>query len=361
METASIRESLEAAYEPEKENAPAVAPAAAPAEPQTVVEPAAKTTEKTKEASANLNELADQEATQSNDDTTQQETIQPGPKIGAKTSERAPASWRPEVREHWAQLPDTVRSEILRRESEVQRTLQDTAEARKSLEAVTKTFEPYMAFIRAENATPLQAIGNLMSTAAKLRTNTAHEQANMLADLIVNFGVGRFGKVFIEQLDAALAGQPLAADPQQAAFSQMLNQRMAPVEQMVNQFQQAQYAQQQRAVVEAESAVEQFLEKAEFGEDVREDMADQLEIAQRRGVDLSLQEAYRRACFADPRILNILRQRAQSKQAQVGTSVAQTARSKAVQVNGAAPMGALRQEPNTIRAAIEAAISQASR
>jgi len=355
---ATLRESLEAAYEPEDE----VAPAAALVEPQASVEPAAKIASTTNDASANLNELADQEATQtpSDNDAAQQETIQPGPKIGAK-QERAPASWRPEVREHWAQLPDTVRSEVLRRESEVQRTLQDTAEARKSLEAVTKTFEPYMAFIRAENSTPLQVIDNLMSTAARLRTNTAQEQANMLADVIKNFGVGRFGKVFIEQLDAALAGQPLAADPQHTALTQVLDQKLAPLQQMYTQFAQAQLAQQQQVTAEAENAVNQFLSKAEFGEDVREDMADQLEIAQRRGVNLSLQDAYRRACLNDPRIVKILRQRAQSKQAQVGTSAAQTARSKAVQVNGAAPVGALRQEPNTIRSAIEAAISQASR
>lgn len=290
------------------------------------------------------------------------EPIQPGPKSGPKAqAERAPASWRPDVREHWSQLPEPVRAEVHRREVEVQRTLQESAEARKAYDAVMRTIQPYEAFIKAENSNPLQAIDNLMSTAARLRTGTAPELATMVAGIVQQFGVGRFGNAFIEQLDAALAGQPMQADPQQMALQQALDQRLAPVQQMLTQFQQAQIAQQQRVSQEAQGAVSQFLERAEFGNDVREDMADLLEVAQRRGKPMTLQEAYKQACLTNDRVRSVLMQRAKTKQAQVGTAAAQKARSAAVQVSGSAPMGALKQNATDVRSAIEAAIAQNAR
>ena len=100
--------------------------------------------------------------------------IQPGPKAEPKAApqERAPASWRPDVREHWSRLPPEVRAEVARREREMQATLQDTAEARRFSEQLQNVIRPYEMFIKAENSNPLQAIDNLMSTAARLRTGT---------------------------------------------------------------------------------------------------------------------------------------------------------------------------------------------
>jgi len=286
--------------------------------------------------------------------------IQPGPKSGPK-ADRAPASWKPELREHWATLPDGVRSEIYRRESEVQRTLQETAEARKTAEAVMKTIAPYEAFIKAENSNPLQAIDNLMSTAARLRTGTAPELAQLVAGIVNQFGIGRFGNSFIEQLDGALAGQTPKVDPQQNAIEQVLNQKLAPVQQMLNQFQQAQAQQQQMVQQQAVNEVEQFLSKAEFGNDVREDMADILEVAQRRGINMTLQDAYKKAVMMNDNVRSVLTQRVQSQKAQSQTQAAQRARSAAVSVSGAAPMGGMQAPVTDVRSAIEAAIVSTSR
>ena len=248
-----------------------------------------------------------------------------------------------------------------RRESEVARTLQETAEARKTAEAVMKTIEPYQAFIKAENSNPLQAIDNLMSTAARLRTGTAPELATLMSQMINQFGIGRFGNSFIEQLDSALAGQTPRVDPQVNQLTQVVQQQLAPVQQFMTQFQQMQAAQQQRVAQSAQSEVAQFLESAEFAEDVREEMADILEIAQRRGKEMSLQEAYKQACFANDRVRAVISQRVQAQGAQQQTQAAQRARSAAVSVSGSAPMGALKQEPTDVRSAIEAAIAMSSR
>ena len=376
-ETPTMRESIETAFdeapttEATEVAAPEVAAQEAPAD-DGPSEAAPAPTRSKKRATQDLNALAetpsegiDKERDAAGKFKPKEEgaAMQPGPKSGPKAQpvERAPASWRPETREHWAGLPEGVRAEVSRRESEVARALQETAEARKTSEAVMRTIEPYQAFIKAENSNPLQAIDNLMATAARLRTGTAPELAQLVAGMVNQFGTGRFGNQFIELLDSALAGQTPKTDPQQLAIQQHLDQRLAPMQQMLSQFQHAQQAQQQHSVQSAQNEVATFISKAEFGDDVRETMADLLEVAQRRGQNLTLQDAYRKACYLDDNVRNVLAQRRQAKGAQVGTQAAQRARSAAVQVSGAAPMGALKQAPTDVRSAIEAAISMSSR
>lgn len=369
--TTSLRDAIEAAFEEPEEKQAAPTPAAsADVEPieLDIPVPSEAADAQPAEAQQDLNALAEQEAQADNQQAQQPrdekgkfaekatDGIQPGPKSGPK-GEKAPASWRPEVREHWAQLPDPVRSEIARRETEVQRTLQETAEARKTAEAVMKTISPYEAYIKAEGANPLQAIDNLMATAVRLRTGTAPDLAQMVAGLVNQFGVGRFGNGFIQMLDEALAGQQPKVDPTQAAVQQVVQQQLAPVQQMLTQFQQAQLAQQQQLQQSAAQEVGNFLSKAEFGEDVREDMADILESAQRKGQNLTLADAYRKACMMNDNVRSVLIQRQKASGAQQQTQAAQRAKASAVQVSGSAPIGAMRQDPTDIRSAIEAAIA----
>ena len=383
--TTTMRDALEAAFKRAEEDPQAAAPAAPEptaaaidTDPAPADAPAGDAPE-AQAADQDLNALAEdkpqdgqprdengkfkpKEATEPPAQELQDQGMQPGPKSGPKNHpDRAPQAWRPEVREHWQQLPEPVRAEIARRESEHARFIQESAEARKNNEALMKTIAPYEAFIRAENSNPMQAIDNLMSTAARLRTGTAPELAQMVAGLVKQFGVGRFGNGFIEQLDSALAGQTPVQDPQQAAIEQVLNQRLAPVQQMLTQFQQAQLAQQQAAQQSAQSEVADFLSRAEFGEDVREDMADLMDAASRRGQTLTLADAYKKACLMNDNVRAVIAQRVRAQGAQQGTQAAQKARSAAVQVSGAAPMGALKQDPTDVRSAIEAAIAASSR
>lgn len=377
-EPTTLRDAIASALDDEPlDNAPAAASAPEPAaggagEPAIDAQAAAEIPVGDEPAAADLDALAEGDDQQQ--DLQQRprdekgkfaktDGITPGPKSGPRQqAERPPASWKPEVREHWNALPETVRAEIARREVEVQRTLQETAEARRTAESVMKTIAPYEAFIKAENSNPLQAIDNLFSTAARLRTGTAPELAQMMAGLVQQFGIGRFGNNFIEQLDAALAGQPArqaaGAAPE---IQQVIQQQLAPVQQFMTQFQQMQAQQQARVQEQAASEVESFLSKAEFGNDVREDMADILEAAQRRGQNLTLQEAYSKAVRMNDQIMKVLAQRQKVQGAQLGSQAAQRARQAAVSVSGGAPVGALRQDPTDVRSAIEAAIQMSSR
>lgn len=371
--TTTMRDAIAAAFEEADEPLPTAA-ASEPVSAPDPIEPAAASSEPAaaSAASQDLNALAEEKPVDNElvhqperDDQgkfKKPEGVQAGPKSGPRQQgERAPASWRPDIREHWGSLPEPVRAEIQRRETEVARTLQETAEARKTAEAVMKTIEPYQAFIKAENSNPLQAIDNLMGTAARLRTGTAPELAQLVAGIVNQFGTGRFGNGFIELLDGALAGQTPKQDPQQLAMEQVLNQRLAPMQNMLTQFQQAQMQQQQQATQAAQTEVSTFLDRAEFGEDVREDMADIIESYSRRGQNITLQDAYKKACLMNDNVRSVISQRMKAKGAQQTTQAAQKARSAAVQVSGSAPMGALRQESTDVRSAIEAAITMTSR
>ena len=288
--------------------------------------------------------------------------IQPGPKSSpSKTEARAPASWHPETREHWAALPEAVRTEVARREREVQTTLKETAEARKYAEQIERTIAPYQMFIKAENSNPLQAIDNLMSTAARLRTGSSQDIAQLVSGLVKQFGVGRFGQGFIEQLDSALVGEIPRVDAQQQQLQQAMQQQLAPIQQFMNQHQSAQAQAQQNLSRQAESEVLDFIERAEFAEDVREDMADLMEMAQRRGRDLSLGDAYKQACASNERVRSVLVARQKAQGAQKLTGAAQKAKSAAVSVSGAPALGAPQQTALDVRGAIEAAIASHSR
>lgn len=286
----------------------------------------------------------------------------PGPKAGPKTEqaapkekgdpiERAPQAWKPEAREYWNQIPEAARREILRTEQNVQQTLRETVEDRRLAQALKETIRPFEHFIKAEGSNPIQAIDNLMVTAARLRTGNANDVAGLVTEIVNQFGIGRFGQGFINALDSSLAGKL----PQQQVdpYVAQMEQRMRQMEQT---FQQQQYQQAQQLDTTIRTELTDFMGTAEFANDVRLEMADLLDMAASRGQELTLQEAYDRACWANPEIRNILAERQSRERAQQTNQVAQKARSAAVSVGGSPAFNPNQEAGTSIRDAIEFAM-----
>jgi hypothetical protein len=366
-ETTSLRESLEDAIESKDSTQIESSPIESTPEPSQTVssEPAPATAQESETAAPG--EETSQES-RLRDEVGKfakkaEEGIQPGPKSEPKVAreERAPQSWKPETRQHWQSLPAEVRGEIARREGEFARAMQETSEARRFSDAVMKTIAPYEMFIKAENSNPLQAIDNLMGTAARLRTGTAPEIAGLVTQLVQQFGVGRFGPGFIEALDQALVGQTPQQDPREVAMRRQLEQEIAPVKQFMNQFQQMQQAQEQQMQAQAGNEVGNFLANQEFAMDVKDDMADLIELAAKRGREMSIEEAYERATRAHPSIGKILSKRDQATAAQSRNQVAQRARSAAVSVSGAPSAGSGVSSSGDLRSALENAFAGSGR
>lgn len=213
--------------------------------------------------------------------------------------EKAPVSWKGEAKGHWGELPPPVRQEVLRREKEVNQVLRDTTDAREFGQQFQQVVSPFMGFIEAEQSTPLQAVQNLMRTAAVFRVGTPQQKAAVAADIIKQFGVD------VGMLDSVLVGQqPAPADNQANQVMQYLEKRLAPVEALATRFQTAQTNAAKRQDNELSKELEEFTNSgdAEFFEDVREDMADLLDLAHRRGQKMNYKQAYEKALGMNPEL-----------------------------------------------------------
>lgn len=282
------------------------------------------------------------------------ENQQPG-----QVKAKAPVSWRPEVREHWTKLDPSVQQEVMRREREVTDTLRQTTDARRFHTDFMQMAQPFMGFIAAEGSNPIQAANNMFQTAALLRVGSPQQKADVIANIVKSFSID------VGMLDQALAralgvaggeqGGQRAVDP---AFQQ-LQQQFAPVIDYVNQLRSRETQIVQSTETRLGESLEAFMndEANEFVHDVREDMADVLDMAAKRGTPMSLQDAYNRAILLHPTISKVVEQRKMASSLSGQSAAAQQARARAVSVSSSgAPSNSSTRDPgSSVRSAIEAA------
>lgn len=225
----------------------------------------------------------------------------------AEVAAKPPGGWTPTAREAWKDIPKTAQDEITKREREISTALQGSAESRRTAERLNAISAPYSAVMAAEGVSdPLVALESLFKVVSGLRLGTQPQKAAQISQLIKAYGVD------IGVLDDTLAGT-VSDDPEAAKFEKILDERLKPVDQLVNQFQTGQVQQTQTAQARAAEDIAKFSKNAEFMGDVREYMADALEIAARHGEQLSLPEAYDKACFLHPEISKIMSQRREAQ------------------------------------------------
>jgi hypothetical protein len=280
---------------------------------------------------------------------TQPGAIQPAPLAPAL---QAPASWSPSAREQWKTVNPEVQKEVARREYEMARYVNESSAARNIAERFTQTIQPFLGTIQAEGVDPLTAVRNLMSVTQTLRSGTQYEKAQTLAQIVKVYGID------IQALDSALVG----AEPPAGSQQQMPDVNAA-VQQALAPLYQAAHNQRQQIVQQAEGEARTELETFaadpanEFFQDLRQEMADIIELGERRGRDISIADAYKQAAMLHPEVSKVMLARQQGANARQLTQNAQRARSAAVSVRGAAPVGnPAGPEPSSIRESIEAAI-----
>jgi hypothetical protein len=343
---ASLRDSLEASFDATAEPAPE--PVADPAPPpvETDAVTAAPPTDEASEteeardrkrdekgrfakaeaekAEAEAKKLAAQPAPAGEKPTTEK------PAAPSPSAPRAPQSWKPDAREEWSKLTPRVQQEVLRREGEVQRALQESSEARQGFQKYKESVAPFENMIRAEGGDTLQAVQGLLQTAHMLRTAPPHVRAAGIARMVQNFLPGREG---LELLDAALSGQA----PQQQA--QPRETRDPRLDDLLAQIEQQRTAAAKQQEIEAAKQVQEVSQE-EFFEDVRQDMADLVELAQKRGVVLPLRDAYNRAVALHPEVSKVVAQRAAAQRTPQGATQRAKAASSSIKPSPAiAPRG----------------------
>lgn len=232
------------------------------------------------------------------------EGAEAGASVGAgDAGETAPIGWSPEAREGWAAIPKATKDQILQRERDIEQNMANTNLARQESQVLNQIASKYGAVMAAEGVTNhFQAIDGMFQTAAKLRMGSPEAKADQIRRMIQTYGVD------VELLDSMLVGEQPQNNPN-AQVSQMIDQRMAPVNQMMQQLAGMQQIKQNEQHAGANAQVGQFAQTAEFINDVRYDMADLMDLATKRGQSLSLQEAYDRACSVHPQVSAVLAKR----------------------------------------------------
>lgn len=229
---------------------------------------------------------------------------------------KAPQSWKPGLREKWGTLPPDVQQEVLRRENEIARTLQETAEVRRSHEAFRQVTAPFDNWIRAQGMDAPKMIGNLLNMAATLQFAPRQQQAKLIADLWRNFmGVDEGS---LQALDAevtkylpgregAQPGQPAGVGPQDVArlVQQQLQQERQQVQQQAHQ----------QLVEGYKSDLSKFAESHEFFADVKPTMLKLMEA----GLAEDYAAAYDKAVALHPDIAEVLAQREAAGKTNVST------------------------------------------
>jgi hypothetical protein len=238
------------------------------------------------------------------------EPVGEGARDGSDTSaEVAPKSLPPAAREAWGETPKAMREAIATREKQYEAGIMKYANGAKQAQQMQQTIQPFQQYT-SMNGGPGQAIHGLLQTGSLLQMGTPSQKAEAAAGIIKQFGID------INMLDNMLVGAaPPPGQQQQDAVQQAVNQAVAPYQQTMHNFQQQQQAQMQRNGQEIHNDINAFAQDPanDFYNDVRGRMADELDMAAKNSVDLSLKQAYDLACRANPEVWKVISTREAAK------------------------------------------------
>ncbi len=288
-----------------------------------------------------------------------QAAVAPNPVAPAAEALKPPQSWKAQAREEWAKLSPAVQAEVHRREVQAAVEIKAGGDARAFQEQFQRHTAPFEAHIRARGGDPMANYQGLIQTQARLMLGTPQDKASVVAEIIRGQGID---PGMVAQL---LEGQPAGGgqQPQQPQQGQYQDPR---VDQLLAHIQQQEERQKQAETQRYQQQVDEFSAKAEFFSDVEADMADLLSLAHKRGLKLSLQDAYNKAVAMlpeDSEPKRVLKQREAAKLANASQASTLRARAAASSVKNQPAAGVSNGAPgvNDRRAALLAAAAAHSR
>ncbi len=219
---------------------------------------------------------------------------------GAAENEKPPVGLSPAAREDWKDVPDSVKADIVKRENDYASGIEKHRAASARVQGMDKALAPYQQYLQM-NGGPGPALNALLQTGSGLQMGSPHQKAEIISNLIKQFGVD------IKSLDSMLVGeQPSAEANTTNQFQTMLNTALAPMQQQLNQYQQREQVGQQQAQNQISTELVNFASSHEFYNDVKMDMADILDMAANREREMSMEDAYKLACSSHPQISKVI-------------------------------------------------------
>lgn len=249
--------------------------------------------------------------------------------------EVAPSSWKKDVAQKWADLPDDVKAEIHRRESDAHRGIKQLDELAGFGHTMQSAIAPYMQNIQSSGVAPAHAIHHLLGVEHVLRNGSQQEKAAKLAEIARDY-----------QIDLRSVAPLPPVDPH---VQQIIQQNRD-----LQQFQMTVQQQQQQAV---KSEIEAFRANPEnvYFNEVSADMA----VLLQTGRAENLQEAYDKAVWMRPDIRQTLvqQQRSDAQKNAAEQKRKQRAKTAAGSVKGSANPKATKLNPDaSLRDTLSAAL-----
>jgi hypothetical protein len=246
---------------------------------------------------------------------------------------RPPSSWKKETQAEWDKLPSHVQDDVLRRESDFHRGIEQYKVHAQRAQAYDQAIAPYQQTLQALGVPADQAIGALFKADHLLRSSAPHEKAAYFAKLAQDYGV---------QLGDIQAPPPV--DP---AYQALLNE-VRTLKQTESQREQHRQQQEQQQL---NSQIAAFSEGKEHFDTVREDMAALLQAGRAQ----DLEAAYDMAIWARPDLRSGLLQQQTRAAEEKARAVAQRQRAQtaAVSVKGSSPVSSSSANPTDLRALLE--------
>ena len=234
------------------------------------------------------------------------------PKGNPGDSIKAPVDWGPKEREAWSSIPRHLQDKVMQREKDMASMMQNTSAARRTHDQFNSLTQQYGSVLSGVmGGSPMEAVSTLFSTISNLRMGSQDEKAQIISNMINTFGVD------INALDSAIVGQaPSPEQSQSQEVQRLVQQQMAPFQEMLGQQNAYKQQQQRQQAQQANSEVQTFAQKAEFLGDVRHQMADLIDMGSARGENITMERAYSLACMSDPRIQSVLQERQKKAQLQ---------------------------------------------
>ena len=214
--------------------------------------------------------------------------------------DKAPNSLPPEAREVWKDAPAALKAAVAKREKDYEQGILKYAGDARRAQDMDNALRPFEQYLGMNGG--VSHIGDLMRTGARLQMGSPIQKAQQIATLINQFGVD------IETLDGLLSGNGAPQASQQSDIQRQINEAMQPFQTIAQSFQQREQETKNQSQARVQSEIQAFSTSPgnEFYADVRSDMADILELASRQNREMSLAEAYKRACTLHPEISGIL-------------------------------------------------------
>lgn len=273
----------------------------------------------------------------------------------ARSMATPPATWSAPAKAIYSQLPEVARREILKREQDYARGIQQHAEKAKGFDGLMEEFRPYEAIIRAEGGNPKGVIRDLMNTAYLLRQGSPQQRGQVVMQIVQRFGADITPYI----------GQPAQPqDGQQDQFQgvqQYVNQLLNPVMQKLTAYEQRQLTaeQQQQQAVEQEvnGQIEAFQNATNpdgtpahlYFENVKGLMAGYFNNGQAN----TMEQAYEMACWAHPEVRAALiadqQRAAEAKRLEEAKRKASDARTAGFNVSGQGGVGIAGANRNSLR------------